>query len=144
MITDKGLAFTSTIIAEITKILEITLKCITTKHLQTIWKLERTRASLETNLKMACGEYCRLRHKFLPLAVLNCKTSHHASIGCELTLVSQGRVPLDHGSSHWTTSLETIQTNELLLQKNLSKKYEKGQATHRQNKGKFHALLFQI
>ena len=56
LITDKGSAFTSTIIAEITQILGITLKCATTKHPQTIGKLERTHASLKTNLKMASGE----------------------------------------------------------------------------------------
>ena len=36
LIIDKGTAFTSTIVAEITQILDITLKCATTKHLQTI------------------------------------------------------------------------------------------------------------
>ena len=46
LITDKRTAFTSTIIAEITQILGITLKCATTKHPQTIGKLERTHASL--------------------------------------------------------------------------------------------------
>ena len=56
LFTDKGTAFTSTIIAESTQILGITLKCATTKHPQTIGKLERTHASLKTNLKMACGE----------------------------------------------------------------------------------------
>ena len=62
LITDKGSAFTSTIIAEITQILGITLKCATTKHPQTIGKLERTHASLKTNLKMASGEYRRKWH----------------------------------------------------------------------------------
>ena len=55
LISDKGTAFTSTIIAEITQTLGITLKCATTKHPQTIGKAERTHASLKTNLKMACG-----------------------------------------------------------------------------------------
>ena len=87
LITDKGTAFTSTIIAEITQILGITLKCATTKHPQTIGKLERTHASLKTNLKMACGEYRRQWHKYLPLAVLNHNTSYHASISCEPTRV---------------------------------------------------------
>ena len=99
LITDKGTAFTSTIIAEITQILGITLKCATTKHPQTIGKLERTHASLKTNLKMACGEYRRQWHKYLPLAVLNHNTSYHASIGCEPTRVFHGRIPyniLDH------------------------------------------------
>ena len=99
LITDKGTAFTSTIIAEITQILGITLKCATTKHSQTIGKLERTHASLKTNLKMACGEYRRQWHKYLSLAVLNHNTSYHASIGCEPTRVFHGRIPyniLDH------------------------------------------------
>ena len=56
-ITDEGTAFTSANTAEITQILGITLKCATTKDPQTIGKLERTHASLRTNLKMACGEY---------------------------------------------------------------------------------------
>ena len=59
LITDKGTAFTSAIIAEIKHILGITLKCATTKHPQTIGKLERTHASLKTNFKMACGEHHR-------------------------------------------------------------------------------------
>ena len=99
LITDEGTAFTSTIIAEVTQILGITLKCATTKHPQTVGKLERTHASLKTNLKMACGEHRRQWHKYLPLAVLNHNTSYHASIGCEPTRVFHGRIPfniLDH------------------------------------------------
>ena len=48
---------------------------------------------------MACAEYRRQWHKYLPLAVLNHNTSYHASIGCEPTRVFHGRVPyniLDH------------------------------------------------
>ena len=100
IITDKILhAFTSKIIAEITRILGITLKCATTKHPQTIGKLERTHASLKTNLKMASGENRRQWHKYLPLAVLNYNTTYHSSIGCEPSKVFHGRVPynvLDH------------------------------------------------
>ena len=44
-ITDKGTAFTSKIIAEITQTHGSTLKCATTKHPQTTGKLERTHAS---------------------------------------------------------------------------------------------------
>ena len=99
LITDKGSAFTSKILEEITAILGITLKCATTKHPQTIGKLERTHASLKTNLKMASGEYRRQWHKYLPLAVLNYNTTYHASIGCEPSKVFHGRIPynvLDH------------------------------------------------
>ena len=93
LITDKGSAFTSTIIAEITQISGITLKCATTKHPQTIGKLERTHASLKTNLKMASGEYLRQWHKYLLLAVLNYNTTYHSSIGCEPSKVFHDRVP---------------------------------------------------
>ena len=55
LITGKGSAFTSKILEEITELLGITLKCATTKHPQTIGKLERTHASLKTNLKIASG-----------------------------------------------------------------------------------------
>ena len=64
----------------------ITLKCATTKHSQTIGKLERTHASLRTNLKIT-------------LPVLNYNTSYHSSIGCEPTRVFHGRISyniLDH------------------------------------------------
>ena len=99
LITDKGTAFTSTIFAEITQILGITLKFAMTKHTQTIGKLDRTHASLKTNLKISCREHRRQWHKYLALAVLNHNTSYHASTGCEPTRVFHGRIPcniLDH------------------------------------------------
>ena len=42
---------------------------------------------------MACGEYRRQWHKYLPLAVLNHNTSCHAITGCEPTRVFHGRNP---------------------------------------------------
>ena len=95
IITDKGTAFTSKIIAEITQVLGITLKCATTKHPRTIGKLEKTHASLKTNLKMASGECRRQWHKYLPLVVLNYNTTYHSSIGCEPSKVFHGRIPYD-------------------------------------------------
>ena len=71
LITDKGTAFTSRLVDEVAKILRILIKCATTKHPQTIGKLERTHASLKGNLKMASGEYRHQWHNYLPLAVLN-------------------------------------------------------------------------
>ena len=50
LITDKGSAFTSTILAQIAEISGITLKCASTKHPQTIGNLEMTYASLKTKL----------------------------------------------------------------------------------------------
>ena len=99
LITDKRTAFTSRVVAEVAKILGITLQCATTKHPQTIGKLERTHASLKGNLKMPSGEYRRQWHKYLPLAVLNYNTTYHSSLGCEPSRIFHGRVPyniLDH------------------------------------------------
>ena len=75
LITHKGTAFTSKII---TQSLGITLK--TTKHPQTIGKLEQTHATLKLNLKMACGKYRQQWHKHWPLAVLSHNTSYHAPV----------------------------------------------------------------
>ena len=122
LITDKGSAFTSKILEEITAILGITLKCATTKHPQTIGKLERTHASLKTNLKMASGEYRRQWHKYLPLAVLNYNTTYHASIGCEPSKIFHGRTPynvLDHklGNNPNKNFLPTTEFPEELQQR---------------------------
>ena len=122
LITDKGSAFTSKILEEITEILGITLKCATTKHPQTIGKLERTHASLKTNLKRASGEYRRQWHKYLPLAVLNYNTTYHSSIGCEPSKVFHGRIPynvLDHklGNNPNKNFLPTTEFAEELQQR---------------------------
>ena len=93
LITEKGTAFTSRLVDEIAKMLGFHIKCATTKHPQTIGKLERTHASLKCNLEMTSGEYRRRWHKFLPLAVLNYNTSYHSSLGCELFRVFHARVP---------------------------------------------------
>ena len=55
LITDKGSAYTITVVAKIVHFLSITLKCDSIKHPQTIGKLERTHASHKTYLKMASG-----------------------------------------------------------------------------------------
>ena len=100
LITDKGTAFTSKLVAEIAQILGNQIKCATTKHPQTIGKqLERTHASLKTNLKMASEDYWRQWHKYLPLAVLIYNTTYHATLGCEPSRIFHGRIPyniLDH------------------------------------------------
>ena len=90
--TKHGSAFTLTIVTEVTHILAITLKCATTKHPQTIGKLERTHDSIKILLKMASGEYRRQWHKYLPLVVLNDNTTYHSSIRCEPSKVFHGRI----------------------------------------------------
>ena len=93
LISDKGTAFTSIVIKEVAGVLGITLKHATTKHAQTIGLLERSHASLKQALKIEAGERRSLWHKYVSIAVLNYKTSYHASIGCEPSRVSHGRIP---------------------------------------------------
>ena len=109
--------------------LGITLNCATTKHPQTIGKSELTHASPRTNLKIARGEYRRQGHKYLPLTVLNHKTSYLASIACEPTRVFSRRIPhniLDHKRGHnpkeqtspTTEIAKEIGQNSLLTRRN--------------------------
>ena len=93
LITDKGTAFTSKMVAEIAHILGIQMKCATTKHPQTFGKLERAHASLKINPKMASGDYRRQWHKNLPLAVLNYNTTYHVTLGCEPSRIFHERFP---------------------------------------------------
>ena len=91
LITDKGTAFSYRLVDEITKILGIQRKCATTKHPQTIGKIERTHASLKCNLKMASGEYRRQWQTYRPLAVLNYDTNYHSNLGSEPSRKFHGR-----------------------------------------------------
>ena len=93
LISDKGTAFTSIVIKEVAGVLGITLKHATTKHAQTIGLLERYHASIKQALNIETGERRSLWHKYVSIAVLNYKTSYHASIGCEPSRVFHGRIP---------------------------------------------------
>ena len=93
LISDKGTAFTSTVIKEVAGVLGITLKHATTKHAETIGLLERSHASTKQALKIETGERRSLWHKYVSIAVLNYNTSYHASIGCEPSRVFHGRIP---------------------------------------------------
>ena len=90
LITDRRTAFMSKLLAEIVQILGHQIKCATLDHPQTLGKLERTHASLKTNLKMASGDYRRQWHKNLPFAVLNYNTTYHATLGCEPSRIFHG------------------------------------------------------
>ena len=93
LISNKGPAFMSHVIKEVTGVLGITLKHGTTKHTQTIGLLERSHASLKQALKIETGEWRSLWHKYDIIAVLNYNTSYHTSIGCEPSRVFHGRIP---------------------------------------------------
>ena len=93
LISDKGTAFMSQVIKEVTGVLGITLKHASTKHAQTIGLLERSHASIKQALKIETGERRSLWHKYINIAVLNYNTSYHTSIGCEPSRVFHGRIP---------------------------------------------------
>ena len=92
-IWDEGTAFTSQVVKEVAGVLGITLKHATTKHAQTIGLLERSHASIKQSLKIETGERRSLWHKYISIAVLNCNTSYHSTIGCEPSRVFHGRIP---------------------------------------------------
>ena len=77
LISDKGTAFMSHVIKEVTGVLGITLKHATTKHAQTIGLLERSYGSLKQALKIETGERSLLWHKYFSIAVPNYNTSYH-------------------------------------------------------------------
>ena len=93
LITDLGTQFNAQVTNEVTAVLGVEIKHATMKHAQTIGLLERTHASVKTQLKAATGEFRHNWHKFLPLAVLNHNTTYHASLGCEPSRVFHGRIP---------------------------------------------------
>ena len=92
LISDKGTAFISHVIKKVAGVLGITLKRASTKHAQTIGLLERSHASIKKALKIETGERRSLWHKYVNIAVLNCNTSYHTSIGCEPSRVFHGRI----------------------------------------------------
>ena len=93
LISAKGTAFMSHVNKEVVGVLGITLKHATTKYAQTIGLLERSDASIKQVLKVETGERRSLWHKYINIAVLNCNTSYHTSIGCEPSRVFHSRIP---------------------------------------------------
>ena len=91
--SDKGTAFTSHVVKEMTGVLGITLKHATTKHAQTIGLLERFHSSIKQALKIETGGRSSLWHKYVNIDLLNYNTSYHTSIGCEPSPVFHGCIP---------------------------------------------------
>ena len=93
LISDKGTAFLSQVIKEVTGVLGTTLQHATTKHAQTNGLPKRSHASIKQALKIETGERRSLWHHYINIAVLNYNTSYHTSIGCEPSRVFHGRIP---------------------------------------------------
>ena len=105
LITDLGTHFNDQVIHEVAAVLGIELKHATMKHAQTIGILERTHASVKTQLEAATGDFRHKWHNFLPLAVPNHNTTYHASLGCEPSRVLHGRIPITYSITNLDTTL---------------------------------------
>ena len=93
VITDNGTQFMSEVMADAARTLGIQLRHATTKHAQTIEKLERCHASLKESLKISTGERRTMWHQYVATATLNYNTSYHCALGCEPSRVFHGRTP---------------------------------------------------
>ena len=93
LVTDLGTAFTSQLLRELCKTLQIELKHATIKHAQTIGLLERNHAPLKQFLKMHRNSYGENWHNHLDLAIFVHNTTYNASIGCTPSDLFHGRPP---------------------------------------------------
>ena len=66
-----GIQFNSQVTREVAAVLGVELKHASTKHAQTFGMLERTHATVKTQLKSATAEFRDNWNKFLPLVDLN-------------------------------------------------------------------------
>ena len=94
LLSDLGTNFTSKLMAELTKLLEVRLKLATPKHPQTVGEVERSHAALKRILKLNSNEQCNDWHKYVPLATFIHNTSYHSSIICCPTTLFHGREPV--------------------------------------------------
>ena len=80
LLSDLGTNFTSKLVAELTRLLEVKLKHATLKHPQTIGVVERSHAALKRILNLNSNEQWNDWHKYVPLATFIHNTSYHSSI----------------------------------------------------------------
>ena len=95
ILTDKGSAFTSSLIRQLAEMLEIQLNHATVKHAQTIGLLERSHRPLKRYLKIYENQTKHDWHKFVDLAVFQHNTSYHTVLGSPPSLIFHGRIPFN-------------------------------------------------
>ena len=94
LLSDLGTTFTSSLMAELARLLEVKLKHATLKHPQTIGVVERSHDPLKRILKLNTSEQWNDWHKYVPLATFIHNTSYHSSINCCPTTLFHGREPV--------------------------------------------------
>ena len=95
ILTDRGSAFTSQLLSELAKMLEIRINLATLKHAQTIGLLERSHGPLKRYLRIYENQVKHDWHKFVDLAVFQHNTSFHIVPGCPPSLIFHGRIPIN-------------------------------------------------
>ena len=94
IVSDLGTSFTSSLMDELTKLLEVKLKHASLKHPQTIGAVESSHGPLKRILKLNTDKQWKDWHKYVPLATFIHNTSYHTSIGCCPTALFHGREPV--------------------------------------------------
>ena len=90
ILSDKGSQFRWEIVIEI---LEISTSLASTKHAQLIGIIDRTHASIKTELKISTGERRSMWQKYVRIAFMKHNTTYHETLGCESSTVVHGRIP---------------------------------------------------
>ena len=87
--------FTSQLLSELAKMLEIEINHPTLKHAETIGLLERSHGPPKRYLRIYENQVKHDWHKFVDLAVFQHNTSFHTGLGCPSSLVFHGRIPIN-------------------------------------------------
>ena len=95
IITDKGTAFTSSIMTELMKTAGIQIEHATVKHAQTIGMVERSHQKLKQILKINVAADSPQWDKYVNLVVMAHNTTYHQSLKCTPSEVFHGRVPFN-------------------------------------------------
>ena len=111
ILSDLGKVFTSSLLNELTKMLQIKLKHATLKHAQTIGLLERTHAELKRILKVNENSSSSDWHKFVDTAVFVHNTTYHNAIKCTPSLLFHGRDPITPIDLRFNTTTKTLPSN---------------------------------
>ena len=95
IITDKGTAFTSSIMTEIMKTAGIKIDHATVKHAQTIGMVERSHQKLKQILKINVSADSPQWDRYVNIAVMAHNTTYHNSLKCTPSEVFHGRLPFN-------------------------------------------------
>ena len=92
--SDLGTNFTSELMSESARLLEVNLKHASLKHPQTIGAIERSHGTLKRISKLNTENKWKDWHKYVPLATFTQNTSYHSATNCCPSTLFHGREPI--------------------------------------------------